>query len=94
MRCEIPPTLLRWAQFDNILNRAVNALLATDLGQHRRLAVFADNTVETALANMAGLLASVSVVPVNFHLTAEEVPYILEDSAACFLWITKLQKEG
>ncbi|MEM8768215.1 MAG: AMP-binding protein, partial [Pseudomonadota bacterium] len=78
---------LNWQQTDEVLNRAVNALLKLDLGPERRMAVFAENSVETALANLAGLLAGISVVPVNFHLTAEEVAYILNDSEARVLFV-------
>ena len=71
---------LTWGEVDEILNRAANGLHRIDLGPDRRIAVFAENAVETGLANLAGLLAGASVVPVNFHLTAEEVAYILSDS--------------
>jgi long-chain acyl-CoA synthetase len=71
---------LGWGEVDDVLNRAANGLLALDLGERRRVAVFGENSVETALANLGGLLGSCSVVPVNFHLTADEVAYILEDS--------------
>ncbi len=82
-----PVTALSWAEVDEVLNRAVNGLLGLDLGPDRRMAVFAENAVETGLANLAGLLAGVSVVPVNFHLTAEEVAYILNDSGARVLFV-------
>ena len=62
---------LSWLELDEVLNRVCNALLATDLGDQHRIAVFAENGVETAFANMGGLIAGASVVPVNFHLTAE-----------------------
>ena len=62
------------------MNRVTNGLLGEDLGSDRRVAVFAENAAETAFANLGGLLAGASVVPVNFHLTAEEVAYILNDS--------------
>ena len=78
---------LKWSDVDDVLNRAVNALLGMDLGPDRRMAVFAENAAETALANLSGLLAGVSVVPVNFHLTAEEVAYILSDSGARVLFV-------
>ncbi|MEM9744480.1 MAG: AMP-binding protein [Pseudomonadota bacterium] len=73
---------LTWAEVDASLNRVANGLRRVDLGPAQRIAVFAENAVETALANLSGLLASASVVPVNFHLTAEEVAYILTDSDA------------
>lgn len=73
-------TELTWAQADEILNRAVNGLLALDLGPARRIAVYAENSVEAVLGHVAGLLAGASVVPVNFHLTAAEAAYIMENS--------------
>ena len=68
---------LRWADVNDLLNRVVNGLGELDLGPHRRIAVFAENAVETALAHLGALLGGASSVPVNFHLTAEESAYIL-----------------
>ncbi len=82
-----PQKSFSWSEVDEVLNRAVNALLDADLGAERRIAVFAENAAETALANLAGLLAGASVVPVNFHLTAEEVAYILDDAQARVLFV-------
>lgn len=82
-----PDKALTWAEVDEILNRCANGLQVFDLGKERRIAVFAENAVETALANLSGLMAGASVVPVNFHLTAEEVAYILEDSGARVLFV-------
>ena len=70
-----------------MLNRVANGLLDMDLGPEHRIAVFAENAVETALANLGGLIGGASVVPVNFHLTADEVAYILEDSGARVLFV-------
>ena len=78
---------LSWAELNDVLNRSANSLLAADLGPERRIAVFAENSVETALAHMGGLLGGASSVPVNFHLTADEVAYILEDSDTRILFI-------
>lgn len=82
-----PLTALTWLEIDDILNRAANAIRQTDLGEDRRMAVFAENACETALANLGGLIGGASVVPVNFHLTAEEVAYILEDSGTQLLFV-------
>ena len=82
-----PLTALTWLEIDDILNRAANAIRHTDLGEDRRMAVFAENACETALANLGGLIGGASVVPVNFHLTAEEVAYILEDSGTKLLFV-------
>ena len=82
-----PHKVLTWAEVDDVLNRCANGLQAMDLGPARRIAVFAENVVETALANLGGLIAGASVVPVNFHLTAEEVAYLLADSGARVLFV-------
>ncbi len=78
---------LRWAEVGDCLNRVANGLLRLDLGPNQRIAVFAENAVETALANLGGLIGGASVVPVNFHLTASELAYILNDSAAKVLFV-------
>ena len=78
---------LTWDDVDGILNRAINRLLETDLGPQKRISVFAENSNETALAHLAGLLAGASTVPVNFHLTAEEAAYILDDSSTSLLFL-------
>jgi len=76
-----------WAEVGDVLNRVANSVLTRDLGAHRRVAVFAENAAETALAHLGCLLGSVSTVPVNFHLTAEEVAYILVDSQSRLLFV-------
>lgn len=88
-----PDKSLTWAELNDALCRAANGLLELDLGPDNRIAVFAENACETAIANLAGLLAGASVVPVNFHLTAEEVAYILEDSAARVLFVDSVTGE-
>jgi long-chain acyl-CoA synthetase len=76
-----------WSEVDDQLNRVANGLLGLDLGPDRRLAVFAENASETALAHIGGLLAGASTVPCNFHLTAPELAYILADSGARVLFV-------
>ncbi|MCW1382936.1 AMP-binding protein [Novosphingobium sp. KCTC 2891] len=78
---------LTWSELDPFINRAANALLGEGLGQPPRAAVFAHNSAECALAYLALLRAGVSGVPANFHLTADELAYILEDSGARLLFV-------
>jgi long-chain acyl-CoA synthetase len=73
---------LTWSEVDAVLRPAVHVLLGLDLGPERRIAVFAHNSVETLLAYAATALAGLSAVPVSFHLTADELAYILTDSGA------------
>jgi long-chain acyl-CoA synthetase len=79
---------LGWAQVDEVMNRVANGLGPTvALGSSRRVAVFAENAAETALAHMGGLLGGASTVPVNFHLTADEASYILADSESRVVFV-------
>jgi len=76
-----------WGQIDTPLNQCANLLLGMDLGDDRRIAVFAENAAQTALAHLGALLGGASSVPVNFHLTAEEAAYILDDSDSRILFV-------
>ena len=49
-----PYKSLTWEEVDDIINRAANIILASELGERRRIAVFAENAAETALAISAG----------------------------------------
>ena len=77
---------LTWRELNATINRLVNNLKPRDLGPNRRIAVYAENSVETALAHMGALHAGLSSVPVNFHLNAEEAAYILNDSGTRLLF--------
>ncbi len=78
-----------WAEVDDVLHRAANALReladAGALGPDRRVTVFAENSAETALAHLGALLGGVSTVPASFHLTADELAYVLEDSGSALV---------
>ena len=82
-----PNRELTWTEVDDALNRCTNLILGADLGEARRIAVFAENAAETALAHLGALLGSASSVPVNFHLTTEEAAYILSDSDARIVFV-------
>src|SRR5580658_78612 len=79
--------LVTWAQLNPWLNRAANNLIAGPGASGGRIAVFAPNSVESAMTYVAALHAGVSSVPVNFHFTAEEVAYILTDSGAKMVFV-------
>jgi len=48
---------ISWAQLDSLLNRSVNALLAMELGRDRRVAVYAENSLNTVVAYLTEILA-------------------------------------
>ncbi|WP_194818216.1 AMP-binding protein [Nocardia sp. XZ_19_385] len=70
-----------WAHLNSMVNRTVGWLLSLDVGTGQRIAIMAENGVHTALAHLATTYAGLSVVPVNFQLTADEVRHILGDAA-------------
>ena len=76
-----------WSDINSTLNRVANQMLAADLGPSFRVAVFAENAAETALAHLGGLIGGASTVPVNFHLNAPEAAYILKDSQTRILFV-------
>ncbi len=76
-----------WKQLDSLLNQTTNALLALPLKPDQRIGIFATNSAETVLAYLAGLHAGISSIPINFHLTADEVAYILADAGAGALFV-------
>ena len=76
-----------WAEIDRALNQTADNILGADLGPANRIAVFAENAAETALAHLGGLLGGASTVPVNFHLTADEAAYILDDSDTSIVFV-------
>jgi long-chain acyl-CoA synthetase len=82
---------MTWAEVDDSLNRCANRILSAgadgELGESRRIAVFADNAAETALAHLGALLGGASSVPVNFHLNADEAAYILDDSESRIVFV-------
>ena len=82
-----PLVAMRWADVDDALDRVANGLALIDLGPARRVSVFAENAAQTALAHLGALLGGASTVPVNFHLTADEAAYILEDSRTKVLFV-------
>lgn len=47
-------------------------------GDHRRLAVFAENAGEAVIAHLGGLRSGVSVVAMSAHLNAADAAYMLE----------------
>jgi long-chain acyl-CoA synthetase len=64
------------------VNRLVNGLRAAGVGSGDAVAVLSGNRHENIEAVMACGVSSWVLVPLNWHLTAEEIAYILNDSGA------------
>ena len=74
-------TAWTWSELNSKLNRTVNWLLEQQIPPTQRIAVLGGNSVHIALAHLAATFAGASTVPVNYHLTAPEIGYILRDAA-------------
>ena len=70
------------SELNTRVNRLVNGLRAAGLGPGDTVAVLAGNRHENVEAVMACGVSSWILVPLNWHLTAEEIAYILDDSGA------------
>lgn len=60
--------------------RLANALLDAGLGRQERFGVLAKNSIETVIAYLAGSMAGVVPVPLNWRLAPPEWAYILADA--------------
>ena len=76
---------LTWDEVSRRICNAAQALL--DIGfQNGRLAVLGSNCAATVIAYASARLAGVGVILVNYHSTADEVSYLLEDGGATAIW--------
>ncbi len=71
-----------WAEYDARLNRLVDALRSQGLGVGDTLALLGGNRHEWCEVAAATNAAGVTLVPVNWHFSIDEVAYILENSGA------------
>ncbi|SNQ45272.1 Acyl-CoA synthetase [Frankia canadensis] len=62
------------------VNRWSNALQASGVKPDDRVALVAQNGTEYLVVVLAAMQIGARLVPVNFHLTAAEIEYVLEDS--------------
>ena len=86
---------LTWDEVDDVLSRCGSGLQALDLGPDKRVAVFAENSVQTALANLGGLIGGASVVPVNFegeNSAAFHMASSISESARLSLFIREVTR--
>jgi fatty-acyl-CoA synthase len=74
---------LTWRELDDRVRR-IARLLRDDLGlaPDDHAALLMGNRVEAVELVVGAMLAGVWLTPINHHLTAEEIAYIVEDSGA------------
>lgn len=79
-----------WSRLAERVNRWSVLLRGCGLRTGDRLACVTGNRLETIEVLLAGLHTGITVVPVNWHLTAAEIAYILSDSGSCAVVIEDL----
>lgn len=79
---------LSWDEAAARINQMAHALLAQGFAGGARLAVLGHNSADTVLAYAAAWLAGIGAILVNYHLTADEVEYLLDDGCARAIWAT------
>jgi long-chain acyl-CoA synthetase len=75
-------TSITYGELDRRSTRLAHALRARGLRAGGTLAIVMENRVEWAEAMWAGMRSGVHVAPLNSHLTAGELSYLLADSGA------------
>lgn len=73
---------LTWRELGERVNRWIDVIAGSGLSPGDRLVCVLGNRRETFEVVLAGLHTGVTVVPVNWHLTAPEISHILADSGS------------
>jgi long-chain acyl-CoA synthetase len=75
-----------FGQLNNAANQLVRTLRDAGLGDGDSLALMMSNRPEFIEVFMAALRSGIRLTPINWHLTAEEIAYIIDDcDAKCFV---------
>lgn len=80
-------TRVTYGDLDNRVNRLANALMESGLKKGGRITILSENTHKYMEVYFAAAKAGLSVTPLNFRLSDEELVYIINDSEAtvCFV---------
>ncbi len=79
---------LTWRAFVDRRNRLANALRGLGVAKGEHVIVYAQNSLEAALAPAAARAAGAIPVPMNHRLVADEVLYILDHSDAAAVFVS------
>jgi long-chain acyl-CoA synthetase len=84
----IDSTGTRWSRgaLASTANQISHALLAEGLRAGDVIAILAPNCAEFVATYMAATDVGLYVLPINWHLSAPEIAYVLENSGACTLF--------
>lgn len=78
---------LTWRELETRARRAANGLLAAGVSVSRPWALLSQNRTEWVELWLANTMAGARYVPLNWHLTAPELAYLLTNSGAVMLMV-------
>jgi long-chain acyl-CoA synthetase len=76
-----------WQELNSRVNQLIAAFAANDIHQGDTIAIFAGNCREYFELLTAATHAGIIYVPVNWHFTAKELAYVLDDAGCKLLFI-------
>ena len=74
--------VLTWSELNGKTNQLANYFLSLGIEGEDGIALLCGNRIEYAIAFMAALRSGVRLTPINWHLTGEEVGYIVDNCDA------------
>ena len=78
---------INWQQLrEHSISLAIAMQGSLELGEHQHIALLIGNRVEFIEVMLAGIIAGLWITPVNTHLNANEIRYIVNDSGAKVLF--------
>lgn len=84
--CDSTGQCLLRSELNRLVNQIAHGLLAQGLRPGHVVAILSSNCVEFVATYLAATDIGLYVVPINWHLSAPEVSYILEDSGSTVLF--------
>lgn len=73
---------LSWQKFSEIISKTANALKSAGVHEHDKVAIYADNSSEWMIFDLAAMAAGAITVPVYATNNADQAEYIISDSGA------------
>ncbi|MEE9417551.1 MAG: AMP-binding protein [Acidimicrobiales bacterium] len=73
---------ISWSELDARVNQIINGLRSAEIGEGDTISILCGNRIEWFETALACINMGVTHVPVNWHLVAPEIAYILGDSGS------------
>jgi long-chain acyl-CoA synthetase len=83
-----------WAELADRTARLANWITALGVRPDDHVAVWMGNGAECVELMIAGISAGVWITPINWHLTRDEIAYVLADSGARALFVDEAYADG